>query len=230
MQENSESGNFCALEKKIPNLHKDEIEGNMQIRSEAEGSDLHKVNDSGAKMQSGLKVETFGTTKVSEDPSISGADSDGETEIISIQDIKEDCEKPEFYGSSADNITADSEKETNEQRLNDDLKGGIGENRQLPKVEKISVNVDKINNDSIKKKPGQTSSFVKIKSPVVLLAGKVDLKQKNKNILSVSNKEENNVSSKKQKLESLVSGLNFQKVGFVMALILFLTMEKDIVL
>lgn len=209
MQENKESGNFGALEKNSSNLHKDGIEENMQIRTEAAGSDLHKVNDSEDK--SGVKVETLVSTKDKKESIIKKKFDEKESEKTKsaildeislkkvvkfdlesgkeildncIEDnikVSTDCAQNTFF--SAKSVDNNAELTT----INDDLKG---------KVKSCTV-----------------SSGSKIHDAVVQVEDIFGLKHKSKSLELASEIEKRKLCSKKLKLENLVSGLNSQKVG-----------------
>ena len=274
MQGNRESGNSGASEKNSPNLHKDGIEENMQIRSESEESNLHKVNDFSDKMQSEVNVEDSNSidslvVKDSEDLDDSGSNSEsintGESNSVDVEADREigqvdkadlDVDKSAAEGSGIENREQELEfqskqnerekdcklKELERDKVNLEASDNKKEencitNRESESCEKIEENVGEIKikrekkeddvdlfvdedltkQDVNKNKIRELTSSVKIKSPGVLLAGKcniLDLKGRNNHKgETVSEKERKYVSNKRQKLENLVSGLNYQKVG-----------------
>lgn len=204
MQENSESGNFGALEKNSGNLHKDRIEGNMQIRSEADSSNLHKVNDSEDKMQSGLKVELFEENSV-QNSSVSKIDTktnigvENNTIEVDDKEIDDDLEKDKcvVIFQSKKNLST-VEENTCKTALKDKSNGADnGMDKRSVKTELSGSDVEQ-----------EAAEFV---TPT-----RRDDSYKSGNVANldtVSKIERKSVCSKKLKLESLLCGLNNQKVG-----------------
>lgn len=209
MQENSGSGNFGALEKNSGNLHKDRIEGNMQIRSEADSSNLHKVNDSGDEMQSGLKVEVFEKNSV-QNSSVSKIDT--VTEIrVENNAIKDDGK--EFDGDLEKDkgvVTFQSKKDLGtdvENTCKTVLKG---------KSNGTDNGTDDYDCDKGSVKTKLSGSDVGQEAAEFVTPTRRDDSYKSGNVANldiVGKIERKTVCSKKLKLESLLCGLNNQKVG-----------------